>query len=129
VHQRPLAFALLDEAGFSSDTFAVQFGAFTTTITGDEAAVPGNLPSLYTGFTFDIPGADITDAATTLSFNGQSLSGWNLDDVSLTEVSTVATAPEPAAGSLLAVAVIALFRLKRSRPHHILAGAAETPTV
>ena len=108
-----LAFALLDEAGFSGDTFAIQYGGFTATITGDQAAAPGTLPSFYTEFTFDIPGLDITDPATTLSFNGQSIAGWNLDDVSLTEVPAIVTTPEPGALALFAIAVPVLVCLRR----------------
>jgi hypothetical protein len=63
-------FALLDEAGFIGDTFTVSFGLFTTTITGDEAAAPGDLPSFYTGISFTIPGSEIAGTSTTLSFQG-----------------------------------------------------------
>jgi hypothetical protein len=65
-----LSFAVLDEAGFNGDTFTVQFGGFSATITGDQAAPPGNLPSLYTAETFIVPGADIVGGATVLAFKG-----------------------------------------------------------
>ena len=65
-----LSFAVLDEAGFSGDTFTDQFGGFSATITGDEGAPPGNLPSLYTAETFLVPAADIGGGATVLAFKG-----------------------------------------------------------
>jgi hypothetical protein len=65
-----LSFAVLDEADFSGDTFTVQFGGFSATITGDQAAPPGNLPSLYTAETFIVPAADIVGGATVLAFKG-----------------------------------------------------------
>ena len=99
-----LSFAVLDEAGFNGDTFIAQFGDFSATITGDEAASPGNLPSLYTAMTFLVPAADIVGGATILSFKGLSDPGlgvdWNLDDASV----TAAAAPEPATWILLALA-------------------------
>jgi hypothetical protein len=54
-----ISFALLDEAGFSGDSFIVQFGGYTTTVTGDMAAPPGDLPSLYTAFSFTAPSATL----------------------------------------------------------------------
>ena len=110
-----LTFALLDEAGVSGDTFAVQFGGFAATITGDQAAPPGTLPSFYTTFTFDGAGADITDPTSTLTFQGQSTIDWNLDDVSLTGASTVVTAPEPATLALFAISMPVLACLRRGR--------------
>jgi hypothetical protein len=99
-----LSFAVLDEAGFSGDTFTVQFGGFSETITGDEAAPPGNLPSLYTAETFIVPALDIIGGATVLSFKGlndPSLGiDWNLDDVSV----TASAVPEPSTWVLLALA-------------------------
>ena len=104
-----LSFALLDEAGFSGDSFIVQFGGFSTTITGDEAAPPGTLPSLYTPMTFIVPAADIGGGATVLSFKGlNDLSlgiDWNLDDVSV----TAAAVPEPGTWILLVLAFAGLF--------------------
>jgi len=101
-----LDFAVLDEAGFSGDSFLVTFGGFMTTITGDNAAFPGNLPSGYTAESFTIPGADIGGTSTTLSFEGLSdpVSGiaWNLDDVSVTAATEV---PEPSAAALLGTAL------------------------
>jgi hypothetical protein len=103
-----LSFAVLDEAGFSGDTFTIQFGGFSATITGDTAAPPGDLPSLYTAETFAVPGADIVSGSTVLAFEGLSdpISGinWNLDDASVTAVST----PEPSTWALLVVAFACL---------------------
>jgi hypothetical protein len=113
-----LSFAVLDEAGFSGDAFTVQFGGFSTTITGDEAAPPGNLPSLYTAETFTVPGADIVSGSTVLAFKGLSdpISGinWNLDDVSV----TASAVPEPATWILLALAFVSLAvqRQVKNRP-------------
>jgi hypothetical protein len=89
-----LSFALLDEAGYSFDTFTVSFGGFTATITGDQAS------GGYALVPFSIPGADITSTSTTLSFQGMnSLSAdWNLDDVSLTPAN-MAGIPGPVAGA------------------------------
>ena len=99
-----LSFAVLDEAGFSGDTFTVQFGGFSATITGDEAAPPGNLPSLYTTENFIVPALDILSGVLVLSFKGlndPSLGiAWNLDDVSV----TASAVPEPATWILLALA-------------------------
>jgi hypothetical protein len=99
-----LSFAVLDEAGFSGDTFTVEFGGFSATITADEAAPPGDLPSFYTAMTFIVPTADIVGGATVLSFNGLSDPSlgidWNLDDVTV----TAAAVPEPATWILLALA-------------------------
>ena len=99
-----LSFAVLDEADFSGDTFTVQFGGFSATITGDEAAPPGNPLSLYTAETFIVPAADLVGGATVLAFkglNGPSLGiDWNLDDASV----TAAAAPEPPTWILLALA-------------------------
>jgi hypothetical protein len=103
-----LSFALLDEAGFSGDSFIVKLGAFTQTITGDEAAPPGDLPSLYAAESFTVPGADISGASTVLSFEGLNFPNigidWNLDDVSVTGAA-VPGVPEPSAGALLLAAL------------------------
>lgn len=110
-----LSFAVLDEAGFSGDTFTVQFGGFSTTITGDEAAPPGNRPSLYTAETFIIPALDIIRGSTVLSFNGLNDPrlgiDWNLDDVSI----TASAVPEPATWILLALAFAGLALQGRLR--------------
>ena len=72
------------------------------------AAPPGDLPSLYTAETFTVPGADIVSGSTVLAFKGLSdpISGinWNLDDASITAVST----PEPSTWALLVVAFACL---------------------
>lgn len=103
-----LSFALLDEAGFSGNSLTVQFGGFSATITGDMAAPPGDLPSLYTAETFTVPGADIVGGSTVLAFKGLSdpISGinWNLDDASVTAVAT----PELSTWALLVVAFACL---------------------
>jgi hypothetical protein len=110
-----LSFAVLDEAGFSGDTFTVQFGGFSTMITGDQAAPPGNLPSLYTAETFIVPAADIISGTTVLRFKGLNDpilgADWNLDDVSV----TAAAVPEPRAWTLLFIGFAALFSTVRLR--------------
>ena len=117
-----LSFAILDEADFNGDTFTVQFGGFSTTITGDEAAPPGNLPSLYTAETFIVPSADFIGGATVISFKGlndPSLGiDWNLDDVSV----TASGVPEPATWILLALAFggLAIQRHAQNRRSRIL---------
>jgi len=110
-----LSFALLDEAGFSGDSFNVQFGGFSATITGDEAAPPGDLPSLYTAETFRVPGADIVGGTTVLAFKGLNdpVSGiqWNLDNALVTAVAT----PEPSTWTLLIIAFAGLAMQRQLR--------------
>jgi hypothetical protein len=97
-----LSFSLLDEAGLNADTFVVNFGGFTTTITGDTAAT-------YQPEVFSIAGSDITGTSTTLSFQGfNATQNWNLDDVSV----IAAEVPEPPAGTILAGAVILTLSLR-----------------
>jgi hypothetical protein len=101
-----LSFSLLDEAGFFLDTFNVNFGGFSTTITGDTA-------STYQTEVFDVPASDITGTDTTLSFQGLSAvdANWNLDDVSVVPV--VTAVPEPTATAILAGAVVMVVSLRR----------------
>ena len=88
-----LSFAILDEIGNSNDTFTVNFGTFSATITGNQA--PG-----YVIENFTVLGSAITGTSTLLSFQGLNVdAAWNLDDVSI----TTATIPEPAGASLLGV--------------------------
>jgi len=107
----------LDEAGFSGDSFTVSFGGFTSTITGGQAAPPGNLPMSengYTGESFAVSGADITNSSTILIFEAlndpNSGIDWNLDDITLacTANCTAGLSPTPAppALSLFATALI-----------------------
>lgn len=104
-----LSFALLDEAGLPADLFTVNFGAFATTITGDQAASPGSLPSGYTAFTFTTPGSDVSGASTTLSFEGlNDNAAWNLDDVAVTAATSGAAVSEPSTWALLLVAFAGL---------------------
>jgi hypothetical protein len=93
------------------DTFAVSYGGFRQTITGDEA------PFAYTKETFAVPGA----GAANLVFEGiNDIAAWNLDDVSLNLQST--GVPEPAGIALLGTALILWLgfvlpgRLRRPRP-------------
>jgi len=119
-----LSFALLDEAGFIGDTFTVTLGGFTASITGDQAAPPGDLPSGYTVEMFAVPSADIA-GDDTLAFQGLNDPtvgiDWNLDDIS---VIAVTAAPEPPTVALLAIALLACFalvmseRLRRGRLDH-----------
>jgi hypothetical protein len=97
-----LSFSLLDEAGFFSDAFTVNFGVFSTTITGDTA-------STYQMEVFDIPGSDIA-GGDTLGFQGYSPSDqdWNLDDVSVVP----SVVPEPPAGAVLATAMLMFVVLR-----------------
>jgi len=97
-----LSFSLLDEAAFFLDTFTVSFGGFSTTIAGDTAAS-------YQPEVFDIPGADVTGASTTLSFQGTSLQAWNLADVTLSQTAI----PEAPAGAILAAGVLMTLSLYR----------------
>ena len=97
-----LSFSLLDQADFFGDNFTVDFGGFSTTITGDTAAS-------YTPEVFSIPGADITGTSTTLSFQAITpLSDWNLDDVSVSQTAI----PEAPAGAILASAVLMMLSLR-----------------
>jgi hypothetical protein len=103
-----LSFALLDESGLPTDSFAVSFGSFSTTIVGD--------PSLtsYNVFSFTVPGAD-NPGASTLQFQGtldaNSPQAWNLDDVSLTPVST----PEPMSIALFGAGLLGFGALRRRK--------------
>jgi len=103
-----LSFSLLDESALSLDSFTVNFGGFSTTITGDTA-------STYQTEVFDIPGSYITDTNTILSFQGFNAfyGNWNLDDVSIVPV--VAAVPEPSAGIILGGAVLMLLSLRLRR--------------
>jgi len=112
-----LTFALLDEAGFSGNTFTVSFGAFSAVIHGNQVAPPGNLQSFYTLESFAIPGTDITGASTLLSFSGldtgQGDIAFNLDDVSVT-----ASIPEPSTiPLLLTISLLTLAGRARRAPH------------
>jgi hypothetical protein len=79
-----LSFSLVDEGGQSTDTFTVTLGGFSQTITGDQA------PFSYTTESFVIPGADISNVSTDLSFVGaNNIADWNLDAVSLTAVAVL----------------------------------------
>jgi hypothetical protein len=78
--------SLMDEVGQATDTFTVNLGGFSQTITGDQA------PFSYMTGTFVIPGADITSASTALSFvRANNTDDWNLDAVSV----TAEAIPEP----------------------------------
>jgi len=121
-----LNFALLDEAGYSGDSFLVSFGGFTMTITGDQASPPGSLPnseSGYTGFTYNIAGSDITGTTTALVFEGLNDpftgSDLNLDDVSLSCVANctpgVTATPAPSAFSLFASILMMGFGFSYAR--------------
>jgi hypothetical protein len=99
-----LTFFVMDEAGFPLDTFTASYGGFTVTITGDEA------PFSYTKESFTVPGA----GAATLAFHGiNDIAAWNLDDVSLNPVA--AAVPEPASLPLLAVSLVGLGMVLRTR--------------
>jgi hypothetical protein len=101
-----LSFSLLDEAGVFSDTFTVNFGGFSTTITGDAA-------SSYQMEVFDIPGSDIA-GGDTLSFQGANANAnWNLDDVSVVPV--VTAVPEPPAAAVLGGAMLIMVGVLSSR--------------
>ena len=102
-----LSFSVLDEAGYFLDTFTVNFGGFSATITGDTAGS-------YQTEVFDIPGSDIA-GGDTLSFQGSNPSGqnWNLDDVSVVPV--VAAVPEPPAGAVLMGAMLMVVALRCGR--------------
>lgn len=103
-----VSFALLDEAGLPTNSFTVNFGAFATTIAGDQAAFPGTLPSGYTAFSFTTPGSDVSGASATLSFDGlNDTADWNLDDVSVT-AAPASSVPEPSTWVLLLVAFAGL---------------------
>jgi hypothetical protein len=103
-------FSVFDESANPADTLTIDFGNFTTTITGD--MVPA-----YARETFTTAPTDVTGTTTTLGFlavNG--LSDFNLDDVSVTPVSTAV--PEAPSATLLLAALIGwlgVARLARRR--------------
>ena len=127
-----ISFALLDEAGFSGDSFIVQFGGYTTTVTGDTAAPPGDSPSLYTAFSFTAPSADIVGSNTTLSFEGlqdpSTNQAWNFDDVFVT--GSASAVPEPATWTLLLIAFVGLGvqRSLRTAVHRFAPRVRDRPT-
>lgn len=92
------------QSGNLLDSFEVSFGGFDSNntpnlITGDQATA-------YTHLTFDIPGSDITSTSTDLLFTASTFFGgtpWNLDDVSVTPVTTAV--PEPTSIALLGAAL------------------------
>ena len=95
-----LSFFLMDEASLINNTFTVSFGGFSQTITGDTTG------GLYVQEIFIVPGSAITSTSSILAFRGiNDTSDWNLDDVSITAVSTAI--PEPSSAPLF-VAGLAL---------------------
>jgi hypothetical protein len=127
-----LNFALLDEAGFSGDSLIVKFGGFTSTITGDHAAPPGNLASSqngYTGISLTVPGSNITNLSTGLIFEGLNDPGfgiaWNLDDVNLVctaNCGAMSVTPAPPALLLFATGLLlwwpTMARIRRRAIRH-----------
>ncbi|MGH7012405.1 MAG: PEP-CTERM sorting domain-containing protein, partial [Caulobacteraceae bacterium] len=104
-----LSFALMDEIGLATDSFTVDFDNFSDTITGDQA------PGAYTDFSFVVPGSDVTTLISELSFTGTNdFADWNLDDVSVSQVTSAI--PEPAEWALLTLGVgMAGFALRRRK--------------
>jgi hypothetical protein len=114
-----LSFQLMNQsAGFFGDTFTVNFGSFSTQILSTDATLGG--PGIYSLFSFNVPGADITSVLTTLEFIGfvdPNNTAWNLDDVSVTAVAT--GVPEPPSLWVFGVALMLgglVLRTARKRP-------------
>jgi hypothetical protein len=117
-----LNFAAFDESFSPFDVFAVNFGSFSTNITGD---LPGFFTGTYTSESYVIPGADITSTTTTLSFQlSSSNNDWHLDDVSLTPVNTTGV-PGPVAGTglpgIIAGSIGLFVWLRRHRKTSLIA--------
>jgi hypothetical protein len=111
-----LDFAVVDESGQTFNSFTTNFGGFSSTITGDQAAFA------YVAESFTIPAADITGTSTTLSFEGiNDIAAWNLDDVSLSLPGAV---PEPAAWALMLAGFGLLGAALRRRSATLAATAA-----
>ena len=117
-----LSFWLLDQASPSgTDTMTVTFGGFT------DAVLWSGLNTIsYANVQLTVPGSAITGTSTSLGFqasidpNPSGVPGFgpvggpfNLDDVVLT--ANTAAAPEPPAGWLLAVGIVALGLAARRR--------------
>ena len=105
-----LSFFLMDEANSFTNTFTVNFGGFSQTITGDTTG------GAYVQEVFVVPGSAITGTSSVLAFRGINDSAdWNLDDVSITPVSTVI--PEPSSAPLffagLALVLVLTGRVPR----------------
>ena len=117
-----LSFWLLDQATLSgTDTMTVTFGGFT-----DAVLWSGLSTNSYANVQLTVPGSAITGTSTSLGFqasidpNPSGVPGvgpvggpFNLDDVVLT--ANTAAAPEPPAGWLLAVGIVALGLAARRR--------------
>ena len=102
-----LSFFLTDAASSFNNTFTVSFGGFSRTITGDTTG------AAYVQEVFVVPGSAITSTSSILAFQGiNDNSDWNLDDVSITAVSTAI--PEPSSAPLF-VAGLALVLVLTGR--------------
>jgi len=100
-----LAFSAQDESEYFGDGFTVDFGGFSTTITGDTTIG-------YTAEAFLVPAPDITASSTILSFQATALStDWNLDDVAVTE----AAIPEPPVDAMLLVCAAGIMVMRYRR--------------
>jgi hypothetical protein len=107
-----IRFVLLDESANPADTLTVSLGGFSATITGDEV-------SGFTVETFTTAPGDATTTSTELTIAGlNSISGFNVDDVSL--VPAAIAVPEPATALLLLAA-------SRPSPAPAASGAARRP--
>jgi hypothetical protein len=98
-----IMFSVYDESADPADSFTVDFGNFSATITGDTVAQ-------YTQETFTTAPGDVTGTATDLVFlavNG--ITDFNLDDVSVNAVSTAI--PEAPSATLLLAALAAWLGL------------------
>jgi hypothetical protein len=114
-----LTFAVFDESGSPGDTLAIDFGAFTASITGDQ--VQGS-----TTESFVIPAANITATLTTLTFTAENLlTNFNIDDVGL-DVPT-ASIPEPAGMMLVLGSLAALGGSRALRLHRAARLRAASP--
>jgi len=102
-HPYAIKFQLMDESGSFTNTFTVNFGNFSQSITGDSAAFA------MTKFVLPVPGSDVTSLATDLIFQGiNDTAAWNLDNVSV-----ATSVPEPSSALILGVGLIGLLSMPR----------------
>jgi PEP-CTERM motif len=103
-HAYAIKLSLMDESGTFTNTFTVNFGNFSQTITGDLA------PFAMTKFVLNVAAADVTNVNTDLVFQGiNDNAAWNLDNVAVVSNAV----PEPSSALILGVGLLGLLSMPR----------------